>query len=146
MKPAIVCACVALALAAVVEAQDKKMATGTTGSMAVEKAYSGCVESRRAGTYTLTHSMIADAKGSMKTASSMKATGPTMKSDASRKGDAMAHDAMTPGSLVLSAAAPGLDLHQHVGHRVTVTGTDGDSMNGMATFNVRSVEATGGSC
>jgi hypothetical protein len=123
MIRAIVGACVALAFTAGVGAQDKKMATEKMNHMAKEKAYSGCVESSQTGSYTLTHSMIAAAKKSMKKA-----------------------DAMAPASLVLSAAGPSVDLSTHVGHKVTVTGTDGDSMNGMATFKVKSLKVIGASC
>lgn len=133
MQRAIVGACAVLAVTAVVGAQDKKMAMEKMDHMAMEKTYSGCVESSRMGSYTLTHSMIADAEG-MEKADSMK------------KDDAMAHDAMAPVSLALSAATPTVVLSEHVGHKVTVTGTDGDSMNGMATFKVKSLKMVGASC
>ena len=145
MNRTIVGACVAFALTAAVGAQDKKMSMEKMDHMAVEKAYSGCVESTHAGSYTLTHSMIADAKNSMKTADSMKKDDPMMKTDSMKKDDAMAHDTMAPKSLALSAAAA-VNLRKHVGHRVTVTGTDGDSVNGMATFKVKSVKMIAGSC
>jgi hypothetical protein len=133
MNRTIVGACVALGLTAAVGAQDQKMAMEKMDHMAMEKAYSGCVESSRSGSYTLTHSMIAVAKNS------------TKKADSMTKDDDMAHDTMAPESLVLSAAA-GVNLRKHVGHKVTITGTDGDSMSGMATFKVKSVKAIGGSC
>ena len=125
MNRAIVGACVALAFTAGVGAQDKKMATGTMDHMPMAKAYSGCVESSQTGSYILTH---------------------MMKADAMTKADAMAHDAMAPASLALSAAAPSVDLSKYVGHQVTVTGTDGDSMNGMTTFKVKSLKMIGASC
>src|SRR5262245_63710268 len=145
MNPVIVGACVALAFTAGVGAQDKKMATERMDHMAMEKAYSGCVETSQTGSYILAHPMIADAKKSMKKADATKKDGPTMKADAMKKEDAMAHDAMAPASLALSAAAPSVDLSKHVGHKVTVTGT-GDSMNGMATFKVKSLAMIGASC
>lgn len=133
MKRAIVGACVAFAFTAAVTAQDKKMATEKMDHMAMEKTYSGCVESSQTGSYTLTHSMIADAKKSMK------------KTDSMKKDAAMAHDGMAPVSLALSAGS-GVNLNKYVGHKVTVTGTDGDSMNGMATFKVKSLKMLGASC
>ena len=146
MNRTIVGACVALAFTAGVGAQDKKMAMEKMDRMAaMEKTYSGCVESGQMGAYTLTHSMIADAKKSMKQASAMKKDDHMMKTDSMKKDDAMTHDAMTPAALALSAA-PGVDLSKHVGHKVTVTGTDGDSVDGMATFKVRSVNLVGASC
>lgn len=145
MNGAIVGACVALAFTAGVGAQDKKMATEKLERMAMAKAYSGCVESSQTGSYTLAHSMIADAK-SMKKADATKKDDRMMKADDMTKADAMAHDAMAPASLALSAAAPGVDLSKYVGHKVTVTGMDGDSMNGMATFKVKSLKMIGASC
>lgn len=145
MNRAIVGACVALVFTAGVGAQDKKMAIEKMDHMAMEKTYSGCVESRQMGSFTLTHSMIADAKKSMKQAGAMKKDDHMMKTDSMKKDDAMTHDAMTSAALALSAA-PGVDLSTHVGHKVTVTGTDGDSVDGMATFKVNSVNLVGASC
>ena len=140
MKKVIVGACVSMAFTAGLGAQDQKMGTVKMDHMAMEKTYSGCVESSQAGSYSLTHSMIADTKKSMKKGDS------TMKGDPMMKNDAMAHDGMAPASLALSVAAPGVNLSKHVGHKVTVTGTDGDSMNGMATFKVKSIKMIGASC
>lgn len=145
MNRVIAGACVALAFTAGAGAQGKKMAEEKMDHMAMEKTYSGCVESRQAGSYTLTHSMIADSKTSMKKADSMKKDNPTMKTDSMKKDDAMAHDAMAPASLALSAA-PSVALSKHVGHKVTVTGTDGDSVDGMPSFKVTSIKMIGGSC
>ena len=63
---------------------------------------------------------------------------------ACRADDAMGKDSMAPASIGLSAS--GVDLGRHVGHKVTVTGTDGDAMNGMATFTVTSLKMTGKTC
>jgi hypothetical protein len=145
MKRAIVGACVVLGFTAAAGAQDKKMATEKMDHMAMEKAYSGCLESSQTGSYTLTHSMIADAKKSMKKADSMKTGDPGMKADSMKEDQAMAHDGMAPESLALSAGS-GVNLNKYVGHKVTVTGTDGDSMNGMATFKVKSLKRLGASC
>jgi hypothetical protein len=129
MTRVIVGACVALAFTAGVGAQDKRMAREKMDHMAMEKAYSGCVEGSQTGSYTLTHWVMADAKKSMKKADSMKKD-----------------DSMAPAPLALSAAAPSVDLSKHVGHKVTVTGTDENSMNGMATFKVKSLKMIGASC
>ena len=145
MNRAIVGACIAFAVTAGVGAQDKKMAMEKMDHMAMEKTYSGCIESRQMGAYTLTHSTIADAKKSMKPAAGAMKDDHMMKTDSMKKDDAMTHDAMTPAALALSAA-PGVDLSKHVGHKVTVTGTDGDSIDGMATFKVNSVNLVGASC
>jgi hypothetical protein len=130
---------IVVAFTAGVGAQEKKMATEKMDHMAMEKTYSGCIESSQAGSYTLAHSMIAGTRESMKKADAMK------KGDAMKKHDAMADDAMAPAR-VLSAAAAGVDLAGHVGHKVTVTGTDGDSMNGMATFTVKSITMLSAKC
>src|SRR5262245_40893226 len=110
MNRVIVGACVVLALTAGVGAQDK-MATQKMDHMdhmAMEKVYSGCLESSQTGFYTLTHSMIADAKNSMKKADTTK------KNDGMKNGDSMAHDTMAPAALALSAAAPSVNLSKHV--------------------------------
>jgi hypothetical protein len=131
MKRAVFGACCAVALTAVVSAQGKNMATNKMDPMSMEKAYSGCLERSEAGAYSLTHVMTAGTNKSLK------------KDDAMAK-DAMAKNTMAPASLSLSAA--GKDLSTYVGHKVTVTGHDGDSMNGMATFEVKSLKTSGVSC
>ena len=133
MNRTVVGACCAFALTAVVvSAQDGHMSMDKKDHMPAEKAYSGCLESSQTGSYRLTHAMAADEKPSM------------MKSDSMEKDGAMGTDGM--GSESLSLSAPGKDLKKYVGRRVTVTGTDGDAMNGMATFVVKSVKKTGGAC
>jgi hypothetical protein len=139
MKRAVFGACCAVALTAViVSAQDKNMPMNKMDHMSTEKTYSGCLESSETGSYSLTHLTAADAKTSMRKSDSM------MKSESMKKDDAMGKDAMTPASLSLSA--PGKDLRKYVGRRVTVTGSDGDSMNGMTTFKVKSLKTVGRSC
>jgi hypothetical protein len=130
MKNAIFGACIGVALAIGASAQDKNMAMEKMDHMAMmEKSYSGCVESSKAGSYTLTHMMDTTAK---KSAKSMK------------KDDAMDKAAMAPASLELSA--PDFDLQKYVGRRVNVTGSDDDHMNGMATFKIRAIKVTAKSC
>jgi hypothetical protein len=121
--------CLAVAFTAVIaNAQDKNMSMKKMDHMSMEKTYS----------FSLTHLMAADAKTSMSKSDAMT------KADSVKKDDAMGKDAMTPASLSLSA--PGKDLSKYVGHRVAVTGSDGDSMNGMATFKVKSLKTIGRSC
>jgi hypothetical protein len=112
--------CLAVAFTAVIaNAQDKNMSMKKMDHMSMEKTYSGCLES-------------------------MSKSDAMTKADSVKKDDAMGKDAMTPASLSLSA--PGKDLSKYVGHRVAVTGSDGDSMNGMATFKVKSLKTIGRSC
>jgi hypothetical protein len=139
MNHATVGACCAVALTAVVvSGQDKNMSMRKMDHMSIEKTYSGCLETSQTGSYSLTHLMAADAK------TSMNKSNPMMKAESMREEDAMGEDAMTPSSLSLSA--PRKDLSKYVGRRVTVTGTDGDSMNGMLTFKVKSLKTIGRSC
>lgn len=142
MKRAVFGACCAVALTAVVvSAQDKNMAMNKMDKMdhmSMEKAYSGCLESSPAGSYSLTHVMVADAMMSMKKGD------PMMKAESMKMDDAMGKDAMAPASLSLSA--PGKNLKKYVGHKVTVIGSDGDSMNGVTTFKVKSLKTIGATC
>lgn len=139
MKRAVFSACCAVAFTAVVvSAQDKNTSMNKMDHMSIDKTYSGCLESSQTGAYSLTHLMAADVK------TSMRKSDPMMKAESMKKDDAMGNDAMTPASLSLSA--PGKDLSKYVGHRLTVTGSDGDSMNGMKTFNVKSLKTIGKSC
>jgi methionine-rich copper-binding protein CopC len=132
MSKAVFSTCLAVALTAVVGAQDKEATTSKMDNMAMERTYSGCVESSETGSYNLTHVMIADAKK------------PMMKTDSMKKNDTMGKDMMAASSLSLSATT--VDLSKYAGRRVTVTGSDGDSMNGMATFKVKSLKVIRASC
>jgi hypothetical protein len=139
MKRAVSGACLAVAFTAVtVSAQDKNTSMNQMDHMSMEKTYSGCLESSQTGSFSLTHLMAANAKTSMSKSDAMA------KAESMKKDDAMGKDTMTPASLSLSA--PGKDLSKYVGHRVTVTGSDGDNMNGMATFKVKSLKTIGRSC
>jgi hypothetical protein len=141
MNKGIVGACLVVGFTAIVGAQDHQMTMKPMDDARMQKAYSGCVEAAQKGSYTLTHATAADVK-----ASTMKSAEPMMKTNDMKKDEAMAHDAMTSMSLALHAAARGVDLSKHVGHKVTVTGTDGDSMDGVTTFNVTSLKMTAASC
>ena len=139
MKRAVFGGCLAVAFTAViVNAQDKNMSMHKMDHMSIEKTYSGCLESSQTGSYSLTHLTAADAK------TSMRKNDPMMKADSMKKDHAMGKDAMAPASLSLSAS--GKDLSKYVGRKVTVIGSEGDSMNGMATFTVKSLKTIGKSC
>jgi hypothetical protein len=128
--------CVVAFTVVVLSAQDKNMSTNKMDHMSIEKTYSGCLESSRAGIYSLTHVTVVAEK-------SISKRDPVAKADAMKKDDAMNKGMMMPASLSLSAAAK--DLNKYVGHRVRVTGSD-DSMNGMTTFKVRSLKTIAKSC
>jgi len=143
MNRAIVGVCVAVAFATTVAAQDKGMAMNKMDHMAKDKTYSGCIESSQTGSFTLTHVAVG-AKKSMGKGNSMNGANAMTKGDSLKNDDAMGHETMVPASLGLSAAS--LNLNKFVGHKVTVTGGDGDSMNGMATFKVKSLKVIAASC
>ena len=124
MNRTFVGACLAVAFTVVAGAQDKDTMS-KMDHMAMEKTYSGCIESSQAGSYSLTHVTAAGKKKAMK-----KST--------------MGADAMAPVSLDLSAAD--LDLSRYVGRKVSITGSDGDSMNGMAAFKVKALKSIAASC
>lgn len=132
MSKALFSACLAVALTAVVGAQDKEATMSKMDHMATERTYSGCVEISETGSYNLTHVMVAGAKK------------PMMKTDSMKKNDTMGKDMMAPASLGLSATA--VNLSKFAGRKVTVTGSDGDSMNGMATLKVKSLTVIRASC
>jgi hypothetical protein len=71
----------------------------------------------------------------------------SMAKDAMPK-DSMAHDSMMKDAMAstLGLASTSVDLAKHVGHKVTVKGVAGDTMGGMATFNVKSIKMVGVSC
>ena len=118
MKRAVFGACLAVAfMAVIVSALDKNMSMNKMDHMSAEKPYSGCLESSQTGSFSLTHLMAAEAKTSMSKSAAMT------KADSMKKDDAIGKDTMTPASLSLSA--PGKDLSTYDGHRVTITGSDG---------------------
>jgi hypothetical protein len=133
MKRGVFGVCVVALTAVVVSAQDKNVSMKAT-DMAMEKTYSGCLERSDGDSYILTHLMVVNTKK------------PIKKDDAMAKA-AMAKDAMvTMAPASLTVAGGGKDLGKYVAHTVTVTGTNGDAMNGMGTFNVKSFKSTGASC
>lgn len=127
------------------------MATGafaqtamSTAPMAMtnEKSYTGCIEAGgMAGSFTLAHAVLQPAGGEvMKGTSGMKAgevsrdKGSSMastKRDAKSKGD---------GSLTLSLSSTMIDFSKHVGHKVTVTGTDNEMASTARAFTVSTLK------
>jgi len=134
-------------MSAAAGAQDGKM--GKMNGMAHDQRYTGCIERSQDGGFTLAHAAKADgamkkpmARDSMTTESMTK---DSMAKDSMAK-DPMAKDSMMTDAMALGVAGTGVDLAKHVGHKVTVTGVSGGSMNGMATFTVKSVKMVAASC
>jgi hypothetical protein len=98
-------------------------------STANEHTYTGCVERAAAGHYTLSHVTPADAM-----------THEPMKQDAMGP----MKDSMAPEALGLSSSS--INLNRHVGHKVSVSGTQGDAMSGVTTFTVKSLKMVAKSC
>ena len=126
---------VVLAMAPVVGAQDHKM-DDKMNKMKSEMSYTGCIERSPDGRFTLGHAMASSAT-----------TKESMAKDAMAK-DSMAHDSMMKDAMAstLGLASTSVDLAKHVGYKVTVKGVAGDTMGGMATFNVKSIKMVGASC
>jgi hypothetical protein len=114
--------------------------------MKSEMSYTGCIERSPDGGFTLGHAMASSAttKKSMTGDSMAK---ESMAKDAMPK-DSPAHDSMMKDAMAstLGLASTSVDLAKHVGHKVTVKGVAGDTMGGMATFNVKSIKMVGVSC
>lgn len=90
------------------------------------KTYTGCVAAgETSGTYTLTHA--------------------TSSQDAMKKDDAMGHDDM---GKTLALEGKNVDFSKHVGHKVSVTGHDGEMAMGKTppSFSVTSIKGIAGSC
>jgi hypothetical protein len=138
--------------AAVFVAATLSAAAGAQSRGAMTTRYTGCLESgTMAGAFALTHVVSGDGmkNGAKKNGMKADAMGkPAMKDDMAAA-DRMAHEAMTPTTLALTAAS--IDLAGHVGHKVTVTGSRSDGqMQGagseMAPFKVTSLKMLAKSC
>ena len=131
---------VVLAVSAVVGAQDHKM-DDKMNKMKSEMSYTGCIEQSPDGGFTLGHAMASSAT----TKKSM--TGDSMAKESMAK-DSMAHDSMMKDAMAstLGLASTSVDLAKHVGHKVTVKGVAGETMGGMAAFNVKSIKMVAASC
>ena len=126
---------VVLAMSPVVGAQDHKM-DDKMNKMNSEMSYTGCIERSPDGAFTLGHAMA-----SSTTTKESMARGSMAK-------DSMAHDSMMKDAMAstLGLASTSVDLAKHVGHKVTVKGVAGDTMGGMAAFNVKSIKMVAASC
>jgi len=133
-------AAVVLAMSAAAGAQGHKM-DDKMDKMKSETTYTGCIERSSDGAFTLGHAMASSAT-----------TKKSMSKDAMAKDsmakDSTTHDAMTKDAMAsaLGLTSTSVDLAKHVGHKVTVKGVAGDTMGGMAMFNVKSIKMVGSSC
>ena len=102
------------------------------------RTYTGCLAAgTEAGTFTLTHARADDHMGK-----------DAMKNDA-MKSDPMKSDPVKNDALAVSSKS--VDLSQHVGHKVTVTGSSAaDKMDAtaksMSGFTVKSLKMVSTSC
>ena len=134
------------AMAATVAAQGK--------AMSAEKTYTGCLAKSDTGVFSLTHAADAMTKDAMSEHAMGKDTmgKETMGKDAMAKGttakDSMMKNSMAGDSMAmaLELSSKRVDLSKHVGHKVSITGTDGEGMSGKATFTVKSLKMIAGSC
>ena len=126
---------VVLTMSPVVGAQDHKM-DDKMNKMKSEIGYTGCIERSPDGGFTLGHAMASSAT-----------TKESMAKDAMAK-DSMAHDSMMKDAMAstLGLASTSVNLAKHVGHKVTVKGVAGDTMGGIASFDVKSIKMVGASC
>jgi len=134
---------VVLAVSAVASAQGHKM-DDKMDKMKSEISYTGCIQRSADGTFTLGHAMRSNTTGKKSRTSDSMAK-DSMAKDAM---DSMAHDSRMKDAMTstLDLASTSVDLAKHVGHKVTVKGVAGDTMGGLATFHVKSLEMIGSSC
>jgi len=151
---------VAVLVAAVVSVGVAAQSNGTLGKgnkmneMEMKDAtYTGCVEAgSEPGSFTLTHLAAEDHMGNA--AMKKDAMGKdTMKKDTMVK-DNMSNHAMAP--MALSVTGSSVDLGQHLGHTVSVTGSPAhgkmdamgkDTMGkGASAFTVKSLKMVAASC
>lgn len=157
MRTLMLVGCVAtLAATVAVGAQGAASGMGPKNQMDMTKTYVGCLARNADGHFTLANAsaeMKSDkpmAKGkdtmgkdSMGTMSKDAMGKDTMGKDTMGK-DSMGKDAMMSLTLGLSSAK--VDLSKHVGHQVSVTGSDAQPMGTMAMFTVTSLKMVSSSC
>ena len=140
---------VAMLIAAVLSVAASAQSGGTMAKgdkmdqMAKDQTYTGCVEAGTAGgTFMLTH-IAADHMGK-----------DAMKKDTMAK-DNMSKDAMAPTTLTLASSS--VDLSKHLGHKVSIIGSQAASgkMDAMkkdamakdaSAFTVKSLKMVAASC
>jgi hypothetical protein len=151
---------VAVLVAAVLSVAAAAQSSGTMGKGDTmnkmerkDTTYTWCVEAgSEPGRFTLTHLAAEDHMG--KDAMKKDTLGnDTMKKDTMAK-DSMSKDAMAP--MVLSVTGSSVDLGQHLGHTVSVTGSPArgkmDAMGkdtmakGASAFTVKSLKMVAASC
>ncbi len=150
MKNVMCCGFVAavLAVSAVATAQDRKMDDKMT-TMKSETSYTGCVQRSQDGAFTLGHAMASGATTKKSMAKDSMAKDSMAKDSMAKDAkDSMAHDSMMKDAMAstLALTSTSVDFGKHVGHKVTVKGVAGDTMDGMATFTVKSIKMIGSSC
>jgi hypothetical protein len=133
-------AVVVLAVPAVAGAQGHKI-NDKMDKMKSETTYTGCIERSSDGAFTLGHAMASGATTKKPMAKDSMDKGPMAN-------DSTTHDSMRKESMAstLGLASTSVDLAKYVGHTVTVNGIAGDTMGGLATFNVKSIKLVGSSC
>jgi hypothetical protein len=110
--------------------------------MNMGKAYVGCLARTSDGHYTLTDASVAGKKPEM--AMGKDDMGMAKDTMASQAMGAMNKDAMMP--LTLGLTSEKVDLGKHVGHQVSVAGTDAQPMGKMAMFTVTSLTMVANTC
>lgn len=137
MNSRIICATAVIAVAMSSLAAGAQDRMSKPMEMGKEKSYTGCVETgAAAGTFALAHatSEMAMGKDAMKK--------DTMGKDAMKK-DAMKKDAMHKDMATLSISSVSTDLSKHIGHKVTITGTE-DNAHAFTVTSLKMVAATCG--
>ncbi len=133
-----------LAMAAAAGAQDKMDTMKKMDSMKAEQSYTGCIERSPDGKFTLTHAMAAGDK--MKKDDGMSSMAKDSMTKDSMAKDSMKDSMMKDATPALPLSSTSVDLGKHVGHKVIVTGANGDTMGGMAAFAVKSIKMVASSC
>ena len=145
VMPMMIVVCVSAA-AARAGTTDQGQSRNTMTTMEEQTTYTGCLEKgSAAGTFTLTHAERMGADSMMK---------DSMMKDSMVKGS-MKPDSMKPDAMAketgVTLVSPSVDLSEHVGHQVEVTGASSSmSKNaaGMATstFTVKMLKVVASSC
>lgn len=122
----------------------------TTSPMAMtnEKTYTGCIEAgRMGGTFTLAHAMLQPAGGeAMQGKADMKAGGMSNDTAGSMASTKRGGKSKGGASLTLSLSSTMIDVSKHVGHKVTVTGTDGAMGSTTHVFTVTTLKMLAARC
>src|SRR5262245_58527648 len=141
-------AIVIVAASAAVRAQSGKEMDKSMMDDKMAMTYTGCIESvNHGGSYLLTHLTDDHQMGVRHDGKMKKDSGMAMKDGAASTD--MHGDHMMPTSLLLAGAS---DLKEHVGHKVTVTGSvssgskDGAMKDELETLTVGTLKVVGKAC